>query len=370
MAEYIMERIAYNLGKDPLDVRLVNMAKEDNPVPELIQRLKTDANYDSRMTEIIEFNKQNRWRKKAMKLLPMTYGLFYLGNYSVIINIYHSDGTVVVTHSGIEMGQGINTKTAQVCAHMLGVPLDKISVKPSNSFATPNAMVTGGSIGSESVAFATVKACQKIMKKLEPIREKLKNPTWEELIKEAYNDGVDLQDTYMAVPVKEIKPYDVYGVVILELELDVLTGNHEVLRVDLLEDTGRSLSPEIDVGQIEGAFIMGLGYWTYERLIYDEVTGELLTDRTWTYKPPGIKDIPRDMRIYFRRNTKNEFGVLQSKATGEPALCLAVVVTHALREAAQAARLDVGLPDQWVHIKIWNKDKETRAISERERGRS
>ncbi|KAL0828977.1 hypothetical protein ABMA28_003866 [Loxostege sticticalis] len=350
MIEYIMERIAYNLGKDPLEIRLKNMNKKDNPVPELIEQIKKDSNFIERTNDVKIFNSENRWRKRAIKIIPMTYDLHYLGPYNCLISIYHADGSVSLTHGGTEMGQGINTKVAQVCAHMFGIGLEKVSVKPTSSFTSPNAMCTGASIGSECVSFATVKACEIILERLKPIREKLGNPSWEVLIKEAHNACVDLQASYAYTTKEDVKPYDIYGVVVMEIELDILSGNHDIRRVDLLEDVGRSLSPQIDVAQIEGAFVMGLGYFTSENNIMDPDTGRILTDRTWTYKPPGIKDIPADFRIYFRRNASNPFGVLQSKATGEPALCLAVVITHALREAVRSARLDAGYQDQWVEI--------------------
>ncbi|CAG9788136.1 unnamed protein product [Diatraea saccharalis] len=350
MIENIIERIAYNMGLDPLQVRLINMAKENNPIPEILEQIKKDSNYDERLIEIKKFNTDNRWRKRAMSLIPMTYDLFYLSPYNALVSIYHADGSVSITHGGTEMGQGVNTKVAQVCGYMFGIPLEKISIKPSSSFTSPNSMATGASIGSECVSFATMKACEIILERLKPVREKMDKPVWEKIVKEAFNDGIDLQASYTFSMKDGVKPYDIYGAVVLEVEVDILTGNHDVRRVDLLEDTGRSLSPEIDIGQIEGAFVMGLGYWTSEKNMYDADSGKLLTNRTWTYKPPGIKDIPADFRVYFRRNARNPYGVLQSKATGEPALCMAVVLTHALREAVRAARLEAGYEDQWIEI--------------------
>ncbi|KAI5646251.1 molybdopterin-binding domain of aldehyde dehydrogenase domain-containing protein [Phthorimaea operculella] len=350
MIEYMMEKIAYQIKKDPLEVRLANMG-EGSPIPEMIDQIKMDCNYDDRKNEIAQFNDNNRWRKRAMKIVPLTYGLFYFGNFNSIISIYHGDGSIMITHGGIEMGQGINTKAAQVCAYKLGVSLDKISVKPSSSFTSPNAVTTGGSIGSECVAFAIIKACDIILERLKPFKEKQPQASWEDIVKEAFKAGIDLQAEFMwSVTTNDIKPYQIYAVCVMEVEVDILTGNHEVRRLDLLEDTGRSLNPEIDVAQIEGALVMGLGYWTSEKLEYDQQTGKLLTDRTWNYKPPGIKDIPADMRIYFRRNAMNPFGVLQSKATGEPALCLATTVIHCLRAAVQAARVEAGYPDEWIDI--------------------
>ncbi|XP_061376829.1 uncharacterized protein LOC116770815 [Danaus plexippus] len=348
--EYIMEKIAYTLKKDPLEVRFLNIKQGDNPIPELIEQLKKDSNFDDRLEEIKQFNEKNRWRKRSLKIMPMTYEMFYIGPFNATVSIYHGDGSVVITHGATEMGQGINTKTAQVCAYMFGIPLERVSVKPSTSFTSPNCMGTGASVGSELVAYATTKACEILLDRLKPIREKLGNPSWEDLIEGAHESGVYLQASHMYSTFEPVKPYDIYGIIAMEIELDILTGNHDIRRVDLLEDTGRSLNPEIDIGQIEGAFVMGLGYWTSEKLVYDRETGRLLTDRTWTYKPPGIKDIPADFRIYFRRNSVNNFGVLQSKATGEPSLCLASVITHAFREAVSQGRRDAGYEDQWIHI--------------------
>lgn len=255
MIEYMMERIAYNLGKDPLQVRMLNYAKGDNPIPELIDQLKKDANYDERIEEIKKFNDNNRWRKRALKIIPMTYEIFYLSPYNSVVSILHSDGSVILTHGGIEMGQGINTKVAQVCAYSLGIPLDKVSVKPSTSFTSPNNMVTGGSIGSECVAFATVKACEILMERLKPVKAKMNNPSWEQLVQQAYLESIDLQASYLYSRKDNLQPYDIYGIVALEVEVDILTGNHDVRRVDLLEDIGRSLSPEIDVGQVSILFV-------------------------------------------------------------------------------------------------------------------
>lgn len=251
MIEYIMDKIAYHTGVDPIDVRFKNMLSEDNPIPEMVDDLKRDADYESRKNEVKKFNEANRWRKRVIKLIPMCVDIFYTGNFTSIVSIYHGDGTVTIHHSGIEMGQGINTKAAQVCGYILGIPLEKISVKASSSFISPNAITTGGSIGSESVAFATMKACQILNERLEPFKKKTDKIVWEEIIEEAYKAGTNLQASSAFSPLNDgIQTYNVYGVGIVEIELDVLTGNHDIIRVDILEDTGRSLSPEIDIAQV------------------------------------------------------------------------------------------------------------------------
>lgn len=255
MTEYIMERIAHDIGKNPLEVRLQNMIKENNPIPELIEELKENSDYDKRQQYIEDFNKNNHWRKRAMKILPMTYDLFYLGPYNCIVSIYQADGTVSITHGGTEMGQGINTKVAQVCAYVLGISMEKIIVKPSSSLTSPNSMATGGSVGSECVAYATVKACEILNDRLNPVKVELNNSNWEEIIKKAYQLGIDLQASYMFSLNEPVKPYLIYGVVIMEVEVDILTGNYDIIRVDLLEDTGRSLNPEIDVAQVNKIYL-------------------------------------------------------------------------------------------------------------------
>jgi xanthine dehydrogenase/oxidase len=217
---------------------------------------------------------------------------------------------VSVSVGGIEMGQGLNTKVAQTAAHVLGVPLNMINIKPSNSHTAPNAIVTGGSIGSEISCHAVKKACEILNERLKGVSDK--KLSWEQMIKTAYAKDVDLSANYMYKST-DLEEYQVYGASCCEIEVDILTGNILIKRVDIMEDVGESMSPGIDIGQIEGGFVMGLGYWLTEKLIYDKNSGELLTNRTWNYKPPGAKDIPIDFRINFLTRSSNKFGVLRSK---------------------------------------------------------
>lgn len=148
--------------------------------------------------------------------------------------------------------------------------------------------------------------------RLKPIRWDNPKATWSELIDKAYEKNVDLLSTYM-YKVTDLEGYDIWAASCGEVEVDILTGNILLKRFDVLEDVGESISPGIDVGQIEGAFVMGLGYWLHEALVFNRENGELLTNRTWTYKPPGAKDIPLDFRVSFVRKSSNPFGVLRSK---------------------------------------------------------
>lgn len=311
MMENIIEHIAAETGKDPIEVRLANMAP-DNKMKELLPSFVKSTNYRKREAEIKKFNEANRWRKKGISVSVMEYPIFYFGMYTATVAVYHSDGTVLVSHGGIEMGQGLNTKVAQVAAHTLGIPLEYISVIQSDSFNGANSMVTGGAVGSESLSFAVKKCCEILLERLKPIRGELKNPSWSDITKKAVEKKVNLivSDAYKE---GDLKPYLIWGCCATEVEVDLLTGNVIVQRVDILEDTGESLSPNVDIGQIEGAFIMGLGYWLTEHTVFNKQTGELLTNRTWNYKVPGAKDIPVDFRIEMLQKASNSAGLLRSK---------------------------------------------------------
>ncbi|XP_025993326.1 xanthine dehydrogenase/oxidase isoform X2 [Solenopsis invicta] len=353
MIENIMEHIAAATKKDPVQVRLANMNDVDKPPLEaMIKDLSKSADYEMRKRAVETFNNENRWKKKGIALVPMKYPFWYYGQFNAMVSVCARDGTVCVSHGGIECGQGINTKVAQVAAHTLGIDISLISVKPTNNIIAPNNSVTGGSVASDTCAYATIQCCKEILKRLEPIKKDMKNPSWQELVFTAYQKDVELCARYMYASTKddEIKPYPIYGVTIAEVEIDLLTGQHIIRRVDLMEDAGTSMNPEIDIGQAEGAFVMGIGYWTSEELVYNPKTGMLTTDRTWNYKPPGVKDIPEDFRVSLRKNAPNPTGVLRSKATGEPPLCMSYVIAIAIRYALNSARADAGYKDEWYQL--------------------
>ncbi|XP_013136142.1 PREDICTED: indole-3-acetaldehyde oxidase-like [Papilio polytes] len=340
--EHIMERIAHATNKDPIDVRIANLAPKNDPLKEMIATFKMETNYDDRKSEIAEYNQRNAWKKRALKLSIMSFQIGYSGNYPVTISVYHGDGSVLISHGGVEMGQGINTKVAQVCAYTLGIPLDKVQVKGTDSFVSPNSMATNGSITSECVAYATLKACRELLKRLEPAKKGMKEPTWEQIVKKSYDNNVNLQTNSMTSPLDGLLGYDVYGVCCTEVCLDVLTAQHQVLRVDILEDTGQSISPNLDIGQIEGAFVMGLGLWTREQLQYAG-SGRLLTDRFAMFSFTVISALTQANVILVR------FFIVT--ATGEPALVLAVSVTLALHEALLEGRKEFGYVDkEWLHV--------------------
>ncbi|KAL0828958.1 hypothetical protein ABMA28_003849 [Loxostege sticticalis] len=351
--EHIMEHIAYELKKDPIEVRLLNMRKEDNDIPTLIADLKKDTDYDKRAQAIQQFNKANRWMKKAITISVMNFPVEFFGNFSGMVSIYRGDGTVTVTTGGVEMGQGVNTKVAQVCAYELGIPLEYISVLPHYSFAAANNIYSGSSITSESACYAVIQACKILKKRLEPIESFMSNPTWQELIKKAGDELIDLTAIYMMTDkAEDLSPYNAFAVAILEVQLDILTGRYECLRADILEDVGLSANPNLDVGQVEGGYIQGLGYYTTEKLVYDQTTGKLLSNRSLTYHVPLAQDIPAQFNVKLRYNSKNPKGVLGSKAVGEMGVCTSQGVLHALRQCIYESRKESGYDDKWINIRV------------------
>ncbi|XP_034131066.1 xanthine dehydrogenase isoform X3 [Drosophila guanche] len=348
LIENIIEHIAFETGQDPVDVRYANMLPA-HKISEMMPGFLKKTLYKERRADIIAYNKENRWRKRGLGLCVMEYQIGYFGQFPATVAIYHSDGTVVVSHGGIEMGQGMNTKISQVVAHTLGIPMQQVRIEASDTINGANSMVTGGAVGSESLCFAVRKACETLNSRLAPIREEVKPSNWQQLINEAYNRKINLIASDQCKQ-GDMEPYSVCGLCLTEVEFDVLTGNYLVNRVDLIEDTGESLNPNVDIGQIEGAFMMGLGYWTSEQIVVDKQSGECLTNRTWTYKPPGAKDIPVDLRIELLPKSPNKAGFMRSKATGEPAICLSIAVAFALQQALQSARDDAGVPKAWVTL--------------------
>ncbi|BET01356.1 2 iron, 2 sulfur cluster Hypothetical protein [Nesidiocoris tenuis] len=346
--EFIMDHISHVTGVSQIDVRLANV----NPsykiaLNEMVETLKKSADYTTRSKEIETFNKDNRWKKRALGFAMMRYEIIFLPAYYATVSIFPGDGSVVISAGGIEMGQGVNTKAAQVCAYTLGIPLSQVRVIASKAFVAPGSNPSGGSITSDSVCAAVQACCRELNVRLGPYKKD--DLAWPLVVQAANAVGVNLVQTHATNPTDLLpKPYPVFGVSFTEVEVDILTGQYQIMRTDILEDAGESLNPLLDVGQIEGGYVMGCGYFSSEELKYDMNTGENLTHRTWTYWPPGAKDIPIDFRVTLRKNAPNPLGVLRSKATGEPPMCMACSLPLALRRAIDSARKDAGLDDDWI----------------------
>lgn len=270
--------------------------------------------------------------------MPLKYDHHYQSfNFSALVSIYYADGTVAISHGGIEMGQGIHTRIRTFAAAKLGIPVDWVSIKPTTTIASANSIETGASVTSEMNCLAVHQCCETLLERIEPIRRRLPNASWKEWIHECERLRIDLVATSMFT---DRKPYiySTYGATCSSVEIDVLTGEMHVLRSDIVYDCGESINQGIDIGQVEGAFVQGMGYFLSEKVSYDSETGVQLTTNTWEYKPPMSKDIPIDMRVHLLQQDVNPIGVVRSKAVGEPALCMAASCLFAAKDAIKAAR--------------------------------
>jgi len=376
VAETIMDHIAYDLGKSPEEVReasLYSQDQEDAPqpngapldnyvLPDMWSDLKKKVDFDTRAAEVAKFNSENRWVKRGVSLIPLRFEVA-IWTKSVLVNVY-PDGSVVIQGNGAEIGQGLHTKVIQAAAYSLGKVFEgqeapdlmsKIRCVGYDSFVTPNGSFTGGSTGSEGMAGATLIACDELVARMKPVYDDLVSkaedgapPTWEALCGACCVNFPTIVANLSAQAVWDSKdakgkPYQIYAVGFFEVELDVLTGEIAILKAHLIEDCGKSLNPAVDVGQVEGAFIMGLGYMFRERFEFDEENGKQTTNGTWEYKPPLACDVPEDFTVELKDNPTFANGVLSSKATGEPPLLLATGALSAVRQAVHSARADAGL---------------------------
>ncbi|XP_068702018.1 xanthine dehydrogenase/oxidase-like [Montipora foliosa] len=356
--ETMMEHVAKALKKTPEEVKKANLYQNGQKtltgetleycnISTLWDDSLRSSEFEERKAGVDTFNKNNRWRKRGIGMVPLKYSISYFGNmFTAMVSIFHTDGTVAIAHGGIEVGQGINTKAAQVAAYELKCPLEFIAIKPTAAFTNPNSSATGGSVTSELCCKTVMGCCEILNKVIDPVRQTMPTATWPELIAKCYSEGLDLSAKFMSksgIPVV----YNTYGVTCTEVEVDVLTGEREIIRTDILNDCGQSMNPELDVGQVEGAHMMGLGMFLSEKLIYDPQTGRNLTNGTWEYKPPCSKDIPIDFRVSLLKNAPNPLGVLRSKAVGEPPLCMACGSLFALKHAVEAARDEIGKGDDY-----------------------
>ncbi|KAI3390062.1 hypothetical protein SNEBB_005211 [Seison nebaliae] len=358
--ESLMDMVANAVGSstgftpDPLSVRSLNYYKKGDITPqkvpltyynfpEIFQKLMEQSEYSKRLSDIQNYNSNNLWKKKGLAFMPLRFPTNYGSRFGVLISIHAADGSVRVAHGGIDSGQGIHTKVQQLVAYQLNIPSILIKIHKTNSFISNNSSTTGGSITSELNAKAAEEACQILLDRLKPIRKKMKpNYKWSELIKKADELNVNLTaQSYITVnkPMgQSIVVYNVYCGCVAEVIVDRLTGEHDVVRVDMVYDIGRTLSPKIDMGQAQGGFLMGYGLMACEEMVFDEKTGKLLTGDTWNYHIPGVMDIPQDLRITFLPNKQNPLGVLKTKVIGEPPMHFGTTVYLAINRALSSAQ--------------------------------
>jgi xanthine dehydrogenase large subunit len=382
--EAILSDIARALGKDPLDVRKANlygtternvthyqMPVDDNILDPLIARLEQTSHYRERRAAIAAWNAHSPVIKRGIALTPVKFGISFTATFfnqaGALVHVY-TDGSVQVNHGGTEMGQGLHTKVCQVVADELGVPFDKVRISATDTGKVPNASATAASSGTDLNGRAAQFAARQVRQKLaEYVAEKqncrpeqvifahgqVSAPdavlAWEQLVDDAYHARVQLwSDGFYKTPKIHYdkntltgRPfyYFAYGAACTEVAIDTLTGENRVLKVDILQDVGTSINPAIDLGQIEGGFIQGMGWLTTEQLVWTD-HGHLATHAPSTYKIPATGDVPAHFKVDFWPEANREDNVGGSKAVGEPPFMLAISVWEALRDAAAAARGD------------------------------
>ncbi|XP_004627432.1 xanthine dehydrogenase/oxidase [Octodon degus] len=361
IAEYWMSEVAVTCGLPPEEVRRNNMYKEGDlthfnqklemfTLPRCWDECIASSQYHARRVEVDKFNKENCWKKRGLCIIPTKFGISFsipfLNQAGALVHIY-TDGSVLLTHGGTEMGQGLHTKMVQVASRVLKIPVSKIYISETSTNTVPNTSPTAASVSADLNGQAIYEACQTLLKRLEPFKKSNPNGSWEDWVSAAYFDRVSLSATgfyktpnlgYDAAS-NSGNPfhYFSYGVACSEVEIDCLTGDHKNLRTDIVMDVGSSLNPAIDIGQVEGAFVQGLGLFTMEELHYSP-EGSLHTRGPSTYKIPAFGSIPTEFRVSLLRDCPNKKAIYASKAVGEPPLFLAASIFFAIKDAISAAR--------------------------------
>ncbi|MEE9327202.1 MAG: xanthine dehydrogenase molybdopterin binding subunit [Cocleimonas sp.] len=375
LAEVVIEDIARYLGKDALAIRRVNFYKSGDKTPygqsidseqhaDIVNALAEQSKYQSRRKEIEQFNQHSPIIKRGISLTPVKFGISFtvasMNQAGALIHIYH-DGSIHLNHGGTEMGQGLMIKLAQIVAEEFQVDLDNIKINATQTDKVPNTSPTAASSGTDINGMAVLNAAQKLKKRLlnfitaeyecdkgEIVFRKNKiiiankNNSFKDVIKQAYLARVSLSATgFYKTPqihydrVKaQGQPFFYYanGAAVSEVEVDTLSGESKVLRTDILHDVGDSINPVIDIGQIEGGYIQGMGWLTSEDLKWDQ-KGRLSSANPATYKIPTAHDVPEIFNVELLQNAPNITNtIFRSKAVGEPPLMLAISVWCAIRQ--------------------------------------
>ncbi len=376
-AERLMESIAVRTGRDALDVRRRNFYGKnrdvtpygqqvtDNILPELVAELERTSDYRNRRQQITDYNASSRVLKKGLSLTPVKFGIsFTLShlNQAGALVLAYTDGSVQLNHGGTEMGQGLYTKVAQVVAEVFGIGLDKVRICATSTGKVPNTSPTAASSGSDLNGMAAKRAAEEIRDNIANLLARdwrvpkakiifangevfsaAKRMTFAEACARTHQARLPLSATgYYATPKLtwdrskgKGRPflYFAYGAACSEVTIDTMTGEMRVDRVDILHDVGKSLNPAIDLGQVEGAFVQGMGWLTTEELVFDN-TGRLRTHAPSTYKIPCASDVPEQFNVaLFESKGNKEDTIYRSKAVGEPPLMLGISVWTAIFNA-------------------------------------
>lgn len=392
--EEILGQVAPQLGLTPEQLRKRNfyapgqstpygqVPAQSERMPEIWDRLLTSSEYAARRSEIDRFNQTSEHVKRGLAITPVKFGISFnltAFNQGGALVLIYKDGSVLINHGGTEMGQGLHTKMLQVAATSLGVPYDRVRLAPTRTDKVPNTSATAASTGSDLNGGAVKNACERLLSRIAPVAAGLlgthaddvrfsdgavtalgsdQQLTWEQVVRAAYFQRISLSSTgfyrteglhwdaatFQGSPFK----YFAYGAAVTEVDVNGFTGSYSTRRVDILHDVGDSLSPLIDIGQIEGGFVQGAGWLTLEEVVWDTSAGpnrgRLATQGASTYKLPSFSEMPRDFRVDVYERATEPGVVYGSKAVGEPPLMLAFSVREALRDAVAS----FGKPGQSV----------------------
>ncbi len=382
--ETIMGDIARRLGLDPLQVRQRNlyevttrnvthyqMKVEDNILQPLISELARTCNYQRERESVAAWNKSHDIVKRGIAFTPLKFGISFTATLfnqaGALVHVY-TDGSVQVNHGGTEMGQGLHTKVCQIVADELGVPYERVLITASDTSKIPNASATAASAGTDLNGRAAQFAARNVRNNLAAFVSGLDScgagavrfeagqvisPTatrsFNDVVAQAYANRIQLwSDGFYRTPKIHYdkttltgRPfyYFAYGAACTQVAIDTLTGESRVIKVDILHDVGRSINPAIDMGQIEGGFIQGMGWLTTEQLVWND-QGLLTTHAPSTYKIPTAGDVPQHFKVALWPDPNPEDNIFGSKAVGEPPFMLALSVFEALRDAVANARAD------------------------------
>ncbi|XP_042427206.1 indole-3-acetaldehyde oxidase-like isoform X3 [Zingiber officinale] len=369
IAETVIEHVAAYLSMDANLVRNKNLhtyesikmfygsSAGENPeytLPAIVDELISSRSYFDRLEMVRHFNFCNKWRKRGISWVPIVHQVTLRptpGKVSIL-----NDSSIVVEVGGVELGQGLWTKVKQITAFGLGQLfeggsqklLDRVRIIQADTLSMVQGGWTAGSTTSESSCEAVRLSCSILADRLKSLKqsleEKISSVSWETLISQANMQGVNLSASTYWVPGTDSMQYLNYGAAISEVEVDIATGATTIIRSDLIYDCGQSLNPAVDMGQIEGAFVQGIGFFMYEEVV-ENSDGLVVSDGTWTYKIPTIDTIPKHFNVKLLSSRHHQKRVLSSKASGEPPLLLAVSVHCATREAIRATRTEFSTND-------------------------
>ncbi len=383
--EEVVDRVARYLGLPPEQVRETNFyhgsgetnttpyGQEifDNRISRSWEKVKANGNFPQLQQEVTQFNQANPYKKRGLALTPVKFGISFNKtqyNQAGALVLIYTDGSIQLNHGGTEMGQGLHTKMLQVAARSLGVKLDRFRMMPTSTDKVPNTSATAASSGADLNGQAIKDACETLKSRLAPVAAKLlgldapedlffaddeifcpsypsKRIDFATVVRAAYDDRISLSATgYYRTPnifwdaaTSQGRPfyYFAYGAALCEVEVDGFTGTFKLRQVHIVHDVGESLNPLVDLGQIEGAFVQGMGWLTMEELVWDR-QGKLTTFAPSTYKIPTVSEIPEQFHVELLERAAQDGVIYGSKAVGEPPFMLAMAVREAIRAAVAA----------------------------------